>query len=41
MEYLVLHRFAAYTLVEPYAKTGRRPIRVHLYRIGHPVHVRA
>ena len=37
-EYLVLHRFTAYTLVEAYPKTGRRhQIRVHLYSIGHPI----
>jgi RluA family pseudouridine synthase len=37
-EYLVLHRFTAYTLVEAYPKTGRRhQIRVHLYSIGHSI----
>jgi len=37
-EYLVLHRFAAHTLVEAYPKTGRRhQIRVHFYSLGHPI----
>jgi RluA family pseudouridine synthase len=37
-EYLVRHRFTAYTLVEAYPMTGRRhQIRVHLYSIGHPI----
>ncbi len=37
-EYLVLHRFAAHTLLEAYPKTGRRhQIRVHFYSIGHAI----
>jgi RluA family pseudouridine synthase len=37
-EYQVLHRFADYTLVEAYPKSGRRhQIRVHLYSIDHPI----
>jgi tRNA pseudouridine32 synthase/23S rRNA pseudouridine746 synthase len=37
-EYLVAHRFGAYTLVEAYPRTGRRhQLRVHFYSLGHPI----
>jgi len=37
-EFRVLERFAAYTLVELYPRTGRRhQLRAHCYSLGHPI----